>query len=98
MNEQFNFSRMLELLKEGKPLCREGWNGKGMYIYYVPAARYKAMTDVAKRDFGEDAMIQYEAYIAMKNAQGTVSIWNPSQVDLFAEDWMIANYWAETNK
>ena len=28
-----NFSEALELLKDGKMVCRSGWNGKNMFIY-----------------------------------------------------------------
>lgn len=84
-----NFGDVITALKEGRRVTRNGWNGKGMYLYYVPAASYPAVTEIAKAEFGEDAMVPYEAYVAMKNAQGTISIWAPSQVDMFAEDWII---------
>ncbi|MTO24509.1 DUF2829 domain-containing protein, partial [Turicibacter sanguinis] len=32
-----NFGQVLELLKQGKKVARRGWNGKGMFLYYVPA-------------------------------------------------------------
>ena len=49
------------------------------------------MTDNAKRWFGANAMVDYEGYIAMKNAQNSICIWTPSQVDLLADDWCIVN-------
>lgn len=27
-----NFGEALEAVKEGKSICRPGWNGKGMYV------------------------------------------------------------------
>lgn len=33
--EKFSFSTALDLVKDGVLVCREGWNGKGMYIGYV---------------------------------------------------------------
>lgn len=84
-----NFGEILAALKEGKKVSRSGWNGKGMFLYYVPAASYKAMTPIAIATFGKDALVPYEPYIAMKNAQNTISIWTPSVMDLFAEDWVI---------
>lgn len=33
--KNLNFSAALDLLKEGKRICREGWNGKGMYLTLV---------------------------------------------------------------
>ena len=80
-----NFGKALELLKEGKKVARSGWNGKGMYIYYVPAASYKACTENARKEFGE--MVPYEPYLAIKNVKGTISTWVPSINDCLAEDW-----------
>lgn len=86
-----NFGEILVALKEGKKVSRSGWNGKGMFLYYVPAASYKAMTPIAIETFGADSYVPYEPYIAMKNAKNTISIWNPSVMDLFAEDWEVLN-------
>lgn len=82
-----NFSIILDKLKEGKKVARAGWNGKGMYLYHVPAQSYPAVTEVAKKEFGD--MVPYGAYIAMKTAQGNVVPWLASQTDLLAEDWAV---------
>lgn len=44
-----DFGEAIRLLKEGKKLSRLGWNGSGMYAYYVPANSYPAVTDIAKK-------------------------------------------------
>lgn len=85
-----NFSEALEYLKIGYALCRLGWNGKGMFVYYVPANAYPAQTPVAKRYFGENALVPYNAYFAIKNTDNTVSTWVPSVNDCLAEDWEFA--------
>ena len=77
----------LNELKAGNRAARKGWNGKGMFVYYVPGGSYKTQTEVAKKDFGEYA--NYEPYFAIKNVKGTVNTWVPSISDLFAEDWVI---------
>lgn len=79
------FGQAIEALKEGKKVCRKGWNGKGMYLYHVPANDYPTVTEVAKKEFGES--VPYGAYIAMKTAQGYVTPWLASQTDILAEDW-----------
>jgi hypothetical protein len=84
-----NFGEALEALKNGQAVSREGWNGKGMFLYYVPAGAYPARTDVAKRFFGENALVPYGAYISMKTAQGNVVPWTVSQTDADANDWGI---------
>lgn len=33
--KNLNFGEALELLKQGKKVCREGWNGKGMYLKLI---------------------------------------------------------------
>jgi hypothetical protein len=81
------FGTALYALKHGHPVAREGWNGKGMYLYYVPAASYPATTDIARREIGD--MVPYGAYIAMKTAQGNVVPWLASQTDILAEDYVI---------
>lgn len=72
------------------PICRKGWNGKGMFVYSVPAGNYPATSRVAKKAFGENALIPYGSYLAIKGADGIVSPWVPSQVDMAANDWEYA--------
>lgn len=87
--QALNFGDAVHLLKEGKKLARAGWNGKGMFIYHVPASSYLAQTGVAKGYFGEGAMVPYNAYMAIKNVNGSVSTWVPSVNDVLAEDWIV---------
>ena len=84
-----DFGYAVKMMKEGKRVEHEGWNGRGMFVYHVPAASYPAQTGVAKEFFGEDAMVPYAAYLAIKNVNGTVSTWVPSVNDVLAEDWQI---------
>ena len=88
--KQFDFGLALCALKQGKKVCREGWNGKGMFLYYVPAGKWSAVADAIKGEFTED-MVPYGAYIAMKTAQNNVIPWLASQTDMLADDWMILN-------
>lgn len=83
-----NFGQAIEALKEGKKIAREGWNGKGMFVYYVPANAYPASTQAAKSEYG-DALVPYRAYLALKTAQGDVATWSPSTSDALAEDWEV---------
>lgn len=83
----WNFSTALEALLAGHRVAREGWNGRGMYLYHVPANSYPAITEHAKKEFGD--MVPYGAYIAMKTAQNNVVPWLASQTDLLSSDWML---------
>lgn len=84
-----NFGKALEELKAGKKVARKGWNGKGMFLYYVPANRYNAITEPAKEIMGSDGKVEYGAYIAMYTAQKNVVPWLASQTDMLAEDWEV---------
>jgi len=81
------FGLAIEAVKKGFRVARNGWNGKGMYVYYVPANSYTALTEVAKEQFGE--VVPYNPYFAIRNVNGTVSTWVPSINDCLAEDWRI---------
>lgn len=86
---QLNFGQALDAIKAGKRIARTGWNGKGMFVYLVPPASYPVQTGAAKAHFGEGAMVPYNAYMAIKNVDGTVSTWVPSVNDCLAADWGI---------
>jgi len=77
----------IQLMQNGMAVARQGWNGKGMFLYLVPENTYPARTKVAKDHIGES--VPYGAYIAMKTAQGNVVPWLASQTDLLAEDWIL---------
>lgn len=82
-----SFGGAISALKSGRKVARSGWNGKGMFLYYVPENSYPAVTDAAKETFGD--LVPYGAYIAMKTAQNNVVPWLASQTDVLAEDWAI---------
>lgn len=84
-----SFGDALKALKAGQRVARTGWNGKGMFVYLVPPARYPARTSTAKAHFGECAIVPYNAYMAIKNVNETVSTWVPSVNDCLAEDWEV---------
>ena len=81
------FGQALEAIQAGQRIARTGWNGKGMFVYFVPPASYPVQTGAAKAHFGEGAMVPYNAYMAIKNVDGTVSTWVPSVNDCLASDW-----------
>jgi hypothetical protein len=83
------FGAALTALKTGQRVARAGWNGKGMFAYLVPANSYPAQTGAAKAFFGEGGMVPYNAYLALKGADDTVSTWAPSGSDALAEDWLV---------
>ena len=89
VGQGLSFGDALKALKAGRRVARAGWNGKGMFVYFVPPASYPVQTGAAKAHFGEGAMVPYNAYMAIKNVNETVSTWVPSVNDCLAEDWEI---------
>ena len=85
--EELPFGLAIEALKKGFKVCRTVWNGKGMFLYYVPENSYPTQTQVAKETFGK--LVPYSAYIAMKTAQNNVVPWIASQTDVLADDWLV---------
>jgi hypothetical protein len=83
-----SFGMALEALKMGLRVARVGWNGRGMFVYLVPAASYPVQTGAAKEHFGEGSMVPYSAYLAIKNVNETVSTWVPSVNDCLSDDWI----------
>lgn len=86
-----DFGKAIESLKHGEKVARAGWNGKGMFLYYVPENKYPYTTEVGRAIADEQGLVNYGAYIAMKTAQGNVVPWLASQTDVLAEDWVISH-------
>jgi hypothetical protein len=84
-----NFSEALESLKAGETCFREGWNGKGMFIYLVPGSKFIVNRAPLNEIFPEGTEIEYHAHIDMRTAQGYCVPWLASQADLLADDWCV---------
>lgn len=89
---KFDFGYAIQLLKEGKKVAREGWNGKGMWIVLMPELYLDAgvVNGRTSKHLGEGVDLDSQPYIAMFTAQGK---WQPgwlcSQHDLLSEDWYL---------
>lgn len=87
------FGLAIEALKKGHKLARRGWNGKGMFVYYIPANSYPASTEIAKNELAdEEGLVKYNPYLAIKTVSGAVSTWVPSINDCLADDWYIVEF------
>lgn len=71
-----NFGLALEGLKNGERVARNGWNGKGMWLHLQVVDGNSKM--------GHN-------YIYMKGADGKLFPWNPNNLDMLAEDWIIVD-------
>lgn len=91
--DRLSFGLAIEALKKGMKVARTGWNGKGMFLYYVPGSSFKVNRAPLLGIYEEGTEIQYHAHIDMKTAQGYAVPWLASQTDVLAdvlaEDWQI---------
>lgn len=77
MSGRFDFGEALRRLKAGQHVARDGWNGKGMYLWLQYWAE-----DPRSCTF-EPAVVMFTAQ--RRHQPG----WLASQADMLAEDWGI---------
>jgi len=87
--EFHDFGWALMQLRRGMKVQREGWNGKGMFLFLVPGSRFQVNRAPLLGIYPEGTEIVYQPHIDMKTAQDTVVPWLASQSDVLAEDWEI---------
>lgn len=91
------FGEAIEELKAGKRVAREGWNGKGMWLCFMPPFTLAAgMVNSRTRPlltaagYPADKDVEVGGYVVMWTAQG---VWQPgwlaSQADILADDWAV---------
>lgn len=91
--EERDFGWALRLLKQGKRVAREGWNGKGMWLALSPGARklpseqfWAGQNRIYAESLGGSAAVL--PCITMKTATGEILMgWLASQSDMLADDW-----------
>lgn len=83
------FSWALDVLKNGHKVAREGWNGKGMFLFLVPGSKFLVSRYPLLGIYPEGAEITYQSHIDMRTAQGSIVPWMASQTDVLAEDWVL---------
>lgn len=81
-----DFGSAIKLLKEGKRVQRNGWNGKNQYIELATNISYKNVDDEIIN--AEHESIGNKA-IAFVGTSGVQLGWLASQADMLAEDWKI---------
>lgn len=96
------FGEAIACAKAGKLIARNGWNGKGMFVFLRPAdtiesdmiSKIKSLPNAVKfhyqdrRDRGLQFSVQFGEYFCMRDAQGhIVNGWLASQTDMLANDW-----------
>ncbi|MBE0438053.1 MAG: DUF2829 domain-containing protein [Methylomicrobium sp.] len=93
------FGLAIEAAKLGHKIARAGWNGKNMFVAYMPPLKLPAFNTQAPgpkvnhrtaKYIGEDTPLDCQPYFAMFNAQKQwIPGWVASQSDMLAEDWVV---------
>lgn len=86
-----NFSQALEAVKAGSKVAREGWNGKGMFVFLVPGSTFTVNRPPLLGIYPEGTVVNYHAHIDMRTADGQIVPWLASQTDLLTDDWLVVN-------
>ena len=90
-----NFGQAIEQMKAGQKVAREGWNGKGIFIFLMDEA--VGLKRVGHD--GENCDVRVQQHIAIDTtglqtdnpaAPKSVVPWLASQTDMLAEDWIVA--------
>lgn len=98
MNEFVSFGEAVRALKEGKRVTRNGWNGKGLFVFMqVPSEigleiipRMQSLPQSVKDEFIRRGMdIRYHNQMALVYPDNSISGWSPSGTDSLSEDWII---------
>lgn len=88
-----NFGQAIDYLKSGHTVARAGWNGKGMWLAFMPPVVIpEGMVNGRTKKFVPNGDLKVGGYLVMWTADGT---WQPgwlaSQADMLAEDWDVAS-------
>lgn len=89
MAKQFGIGQAVKEMHDGNLVAREGWNGKGMFLFLVPGSRFKVNRAPLNVIFSEGTEIDYRPHVDMKTADGQIVPWICSQSDLLATDWEV---------
>ena len=81
-----DFGRAIQLLKEGRKVQREGWNGKNQYIELAMCISYTNADGVIV-NAEHDAI--GNCAIAFVGTSGVQLGWLASQADMLANDWKL---------
>jgi len=78
MESNLYFGDAIKIMIDGGFVAREGWNGKGMYLY--------VLDDLESQESMPN--VKMEPCIVMRTAQGLHQPgWLASQADMLANDW-----------
>lgn len=86
-----DFGDAVRELKAGKKVARNGWNGKGMFLFLVPGSVFKVNRAPLNTIYPEGVEIRYCPHVDMRTADGSIVPWLASQSDVLSEDWVVVH-------
>ena len=96
--ETVNFGQAIEALKQGKRVARQGWNGKGLFVFMqVPSEinqdivpKMQSLQQSVKDEFAKrGGNIRYKNQLVIVYPDNTICGWVASPSDVLEEDWVI---------
>lgn len=84
-----NFGEAIQSLKSGNKVSRSGWNGKGMFLVYVPGTVDAKLSEGTPYAVALSSnIVTINPHIDMYTATGEMQPgWLASQTDMLADDW-----------
>lgn len=76
-----SFGLALEALKKGQKVSRKGWNGKGQWLYMIPASHWETTRGLE--------LLDGRPWIGIKTVDDKFMPWVASQSDMLVTDWEI---------
>jgi len=89
-NFKCDFGDAIRLLKKGLKVARKGWNGKNMWLIYVPGSFCSECRKGSPYEKAGLESVEINGHIDLYTTQGTIQPgWLASQADMLAEDWIV---------
>lgn len=83
--DHLTFGEALEAAKRGRKIAREGWNGKGQFVFVAEDLQFNTEADMSP--------IEGEVYVhdalVFCGTSGIQVGWLASQADMLSEDWFV---------
>jgi hypothetical protein len=79
--EGMTFGQALESLKAGQKVARKGWNGKGQWLFMIPASHWETTRGLE--------LLDGRSWIGIKTVDDCFMPWVASQSDMLVTDWEI---------
>lgn len=88
-NQMHDIGWAVSQLRNGERVCRQGWNGKDMFLFLVPGSTFLVNRAPLLGIYPEGTEINYMPHVDMKTTTGEIVPWLCSQSDLLATDWQL---------